>query len=48
MTVRPYRLKSGATLWQYTVELPRGLDGRRWQEHRRGYPDKAAAETAEL
>ena len=48
MTVRPYRLKTGETRWQYTVELPRGLDGRRWQEHRRGYPDKAAAETAEL
>lgn len=48
MTVRPYRTKAGETRWQYTVELRPGPDGRRRQEHRRGYPDRAAAETAEL
>ena len=44
MAVRPYRTKAGETRWEYVVELPRGRDGRRRQEHRRGYPDKAAAD----
>lgn len=32
--------------WEYTIELGRKPDGRRWQVRRRGYPDQPAAEAA--
>lgn len=32
--------------WTYTVDVPRGVDGKRRQRMRRGFPTKAAAEEA--
>lgn len=47
MSVRSYKTKAG-TRWEYAIDLPRGLDGKRRQRRVAGFATKADAVAAEM